>query len=209
MTRTFKSLIVLTALAGLAGCAYEEPLQLPSSYRSYGSYPGYGSRSYSPYGVDPFYYYGYGMTDPFYYRYGYPAYGYYPQYPVHTCVDANRVGRCDRWHDDHDNDGDDDHHGSGSGPGAGQGSGHDNGRWMPPDRRRERVVPDSQVVVPDSPVKERPAPRATPSPRPAASDAAPRTQPSTPKVSPVAPRSDPRARDPSAQPQNRPGLQLT
>jgi hypothetical protein len=92
MTRTSKTLIVLSALAGLAGCAYQDPLQLPNPYPSYGG----DSRSYSPYGVDPLYYYGYGMTDPFYYRYGYPAYGYYPQYPVHSCVDANRDGRCDR-----------------------------------------------------------------------------------------------------------------
>jgi len=189
MTRISKALFVVSALAGVAGCAYQDPLQLPNPY------PGYGgdSRSYSPYGVDPHYYYGYGMTDPFYYRYGYPVYGYYPQYPVHTCVDANRDGRCDRAHDDDRDNADRDHDGPGSGHDAGQVPGHD-GRWMPPDRRRERVVPDSHV-------NDRPAPRTSPDSSTGAPGVAPRPESSTPKQSPATPsRTDPRSRDPASQP---------
>jgi hypothetical protein len=182
MTRTSKTLIVLSALAGLAGCAYQDPLRLPNPYPSYGG----GSRSYSPYGVDPLYYYGYGMTDPFYYRYGYPAYGYYPQYPVHTCVDANRDGRCDRRHDDHDNDdGDHDDQATAMTPARATTA----GGCRPIGAAARRAGQD---------VNDRPA-RARPEPSPGAPGMAPRPQPSTPKYA-VAPRTDPRSRDPAAQP---------
>jgi len=47
MEGRLKTLIALTALAGLAGCAYQDPLQVPNPYATYGSHSSGGS--YSPY----------------------------------------------------------------------------------------------------------------------------------------------------------------
>jgi predicted small lipoprotein YifL len=219
MAGSLKILIVLTALAGIAGCAYQDPLQLPDPYRtdgwgssrnSYSFYGGYGG--YSPYyfgGYSPFY--GYGMTDPFYYRYGYPIYGYYryPQYPVHYCADVNRDGRCDRKPRDRDDDSvhDGGHDGRGDGPRVAE-PGRDrdgDGRLTPRDlpREQERLAPTGRAI-------ERQLPRANSSSSTGAAGMTPRAPPPSkrqapagPKEAPAASRSSPRADD-SASPS--PGL---
>jgi hypothetical protein len=115
------SLAVLAVLgsAGMAGCASQQPWELPDPY---GYDSGRGGSVYAPYGSSPYGYgygygpqYGYGYSDPYYYygRQGvplpYPAYGYdrYPSYPGYYCRDYDRDGRCDRRVDrDHDRDDD-------------------------------------------------------------------------------------------------------
>jgi hypothetical protein len=215
MTRRLNALMIVAVLAGLAGCAYQDPLRVPDPYRtgdwgprsdSYSFYGGFGG--YSPY-------YGYGMTDPFYYRYGYPTYGYpaygyrYPYPPYYYCADVNRDGRCDRKPSDHDNDGDDDgnHHGRGNGPivnEPGRDRDHD-GRFIP--RNPDRMVPDGRGLVPDSGGKNRPVPRADSSSSSGAAGMVPRAVPAPPKqapAAPVAPRGNPRADDSPAPPKVRP-----
>lgn len=116
--------VVLAAsmLAALAGCAYQDPLELPdlgpparsgaaspyySPYYGYGYSYGYGS-GYRP-GYDPYYNYYYGGADPRYYGPG-VVYVPYPRYVPVPCADANRDGRCDKPPRD-DQAGDGQHHG--------------------------------------------------------------------------------------------------
>jgi hypothetical protein len=121
-------LAAVAAAAGLAGCAYQDPLSLPplgsagsgaSSGSPYYGYSGGGYydpryRSYDPrYGLYSSYgYYGGGYYDPRvgYYGGGYPGYygplpypppGYYPYPRGPYCMDANRDGRCDQRGDGH------------------------------------------------------------------------------------------------------------
>jgi hypothetical protein len=231
MAERFKALILVAALAGLAGCAYQDPLRLPDPYRTdgwssgrYGYSPyGYSPYGYSHYGYSPFggfsSYYGYGMTDPFFYRYGYPTYGYYryPYPPVQFCVDANRDGRCDRRRVDRDDDdsaNDRDHDGRGGGPVVAE-PGRDrdgNARVVPDDRLRDpdRVVPDRSRAVPDSSGKKLPVPRADSRSSQGAAGMTPRTVPPprslppTPKRTPAAPRVSPRVDDSPPPPRVRP-----
>ena len=133
-TRPNRSVLFASALvatAGLAGCAYQDPLSLPplgpaGSASSPAPYYGHGGGYYDPrYGA--VYPYGRapqgGYYDPrtgHYYVGGYPGYygplpypppGYRPYPGVPVCVDANRDGRCDH------------RPGNGGGGGGGSGSG--------------------------------------------------------------------------------------
>jgi hypothetical protein len=228
MAGRFKVLIVAAALAGLAGCAYQDPYRVTDPFKSGGGWAS-GGYGYSPYGYYPYggfsSYYGFGMTDPFYYRYGYPAYGYYryPYPPVQYCLDANRDGRCDRRPTKHDDDGDaddGDHHGRGpvvKEPGRDRDR---SSRFVPDERvgNPRPAVPDRSGSAPVSGGKKPPAPqadsganagRAGMTPRPAAS---PRTQPPSSRPAPAAPRAVPRVDDsppppppPPPPPRARPG----
>ncbi len=208
MAGRFKALIVVAALASLAGCAYQDPYRVSDPFKSNGGGWASGGYGYSPYGYSPYggfsSYYGYGMADPFYYRYGYPTYGYYryPYPPVQYCLDANRDGRCDRRPTNHDDDGDSDdgnHHGHGptvKEPGRDR---DHNGRFVPDDRLADpdRGVPDRSGSVPDSGGKKPPVPRANSGASAGAAGMTPRTAP-PPRAQPPAsaPRVTPRVYDP-------------
>jgi hypothetical protein len=167
--------VALAAAAGLAGCAYQDPLSLPplgsagsggapSTSPQFGY--GYGGGYYDPrfYGYDPLRRY-YDPRLGYYYSGGYPGYygpvpyphaGYnpYPGYPY--CVDANRDGRCDRPRDGGGN-------GSGHG-GGGKGPGLDPKRdpfeqVKEVTRRAERAEstqPAPAAMAPNPPRQQRP-----------------------------------------------------
>ena len=91
MSGSLKALIAMAAIAGLAGCAYQDPLAVPNPYATHGSLPGGTSSPYFFYGgMSPYpQYYGYGAADPYsYYRYGYPTYRY--GYPT-SAITATRA----------------------------------------------------------------------------------------------------------------------
>jgi hypothetical protein len=172
---------VATALAGAAvlaaaaGCAYQESFGLPDltprgaapGVQIYPGY-GYGFGAGYPSGYQPGYGNVYGYANPFYaaqgpypYGYGYP-YNPYPRYPVASCVDSNRDGRCDsrppRQHPDRDPRGHDnvdppvqpDRGDHGEVPRARNG----NGRDVAPSAQR-RAAPELQQPVRVRPEKRR------------------------------------------------------
>jgi hypothetical protein len=193
-----KILIALAAVAGVTGCAYQDPFQVPNPYATHGA----GAGAYSPYyfygGMGTYrQYYGYGAADPYsYYRYGYPTYGYYsyPRYPVYYCADANRDGRCDRNDRDHgDDDHDGDHDGHNGPIGDHDGRGNDNsgagpGRDRDHDRPVVRRDREPERFVPGSRGTQRPVPRANSSSNTGAAVVVPRPPPPVSKEPPDAPR---------------------
>lgn len=152
-------------LAALAGCAYQDPLELPelgpgagsmNPASPYGPYYGNGyGYGYGPgYRYDPYYNYYYGGYDPRYYS---PGVIYVPV----PCADANHDGRCDkRPHGDgHQNDGDGGHH-----HGGGQQGGSNAGGQSDNDNDGDGGRHDAQPRWPGygAPVAPAPVPRATP-----------------------------------------------
>jgi len=206
MAGSLKTLIAMAAIAGLAGCAYQDPLAVPNPYATHGSRPGGTSSPYFFYGgMSPYpQYYGYGAADPYsYYRYGYPTYRYgyptygyysYPRYPVHYCPDVNRDGRCDRNDPDHDGDDDGDHdHDGHNGQGDHDGRGNDHS-GAGPGHDRPAVPRDRPRFVPDSRGTERPVPRSNSNAGgagmvPRAAPPAATQPPAPPRSTPTPPRS--------------------
>jgi hypothetical protein len=190
-------------LIALAGCAYQDPLELPdlgpptasgpspygsySPYYSYGYNYGYGS-GYRP-GYDPYYNYYYG-ADPRYYGPG-VVYVPYPRYVPVPCADANNDGRCDKRPrgDGNDNDGDGNTDG-GKPDGKHDGIPRwpqtrdvDGGKGEGPRLRREGSV--ERYGAPGMTPRVAPAPVLVPAP-------APRTAPPPPRPPQVRPQEMPR-----------------
>ena len=137
--------LAASMLAALAGCAYQDPLELPDlgpPMRSsepqalYDPYYGFGySYGYGPGyrgGYDPYYNPYYGGADPRYYGPG-VIYVPYPRYVPVPCADANNDGRCDKrpHRDGNDEDGDGRHHGPNDGKDDNRDGGKHDGipRW--------------------------------------------------------------------------------
>jgi hypothetical protein len=200
-------------LVALAGCAYQDPFELPDlgpAGRSsapapyYGPHYGYGlsygygyGSGYRP-GYDPYYNYYYGGADPRYYGPG-VVYVPYPYYVPVPCADANHDGRCDKRPRGDGNDHDGHHHGPNDGQNDDEGNNPDGGkhdgipRW-PGSRNPDGTKGDGPRLRRDVDTERHGAPGMTPrvAPAPTIVQPAPRAVPPTPRPAQVRPPETPR-----------------